>query len=64
MKIGLLSLYGCSLVEGLSLNLVSWTLMMKVKIVVAIALSFQFAHSFGIIQGSLKSDSILSDESH
>jgi serine/threonine protein kinase len=63
-KIVRLYLEGCSLAEVLSARPVWWTSTVKAKIVAGIVLGLQFAHSFGLVHGSLTANNILFDSDH
>jgi serine/threonine protein kinase len=64
LKILRLYLESCSLREVLSVRPVWWTSTIKAKVVAGIVLGLQFAHSFGLLHGSLTTNNILFDEDH
>jgi serine/threonine protein kinase len=62
LKIGRLSIEGCSLAEVVLANPVWWTPTVKAKAVAGVALGLDFAHSLGMVHGNLNSNNILFDE--
>jgi serine/threonine protein kinase len=55
---------GCSLSEVISVCPVWWTSTIKAKAVAGIIVGLDFAHSHGLIHGSLRSSNILFDSDH
>jgi serine/threonine protein kinase len=55
---------GCSLAEVLSVRPVWWTSTVKAKAIVGIVLGLRFAHSHGLLHGSLTTRNILFDLDH
>jgi serine/threonine protein kinase len=64
LKVARLFMEGCSLAEILLTNPVWWTPTVKAKAVAGIALALRFAHSLGLVHGSLNLSNILFDETH
>jgi serine/threonine protein kinase len=64
LKIVRLYLEGCSLAEVLSVGPVWWTSTVKAKVIAGIVLGLQFAHSNGLVHGSLTSRNILFSSDH
>jgi hypothetical protein len=56
LKIGKLSIEGCSLAEVVLVDLMWWTPTMKAKAIAGIALGVEFAHSLGMIHGNFNSN--------
>jgi hypothetical protein len=65
-ELKLVELYseGCSLEEIISTNPPWWTPTVKAKVIVGIVLCLRFAHSLGLLHGSLNLHNILFDSDH
>jgi serine/threonine protein kinase len=64
LKIVRLYLEGLSLAEVFCVRPVWWTSTLKAKVVAGIVLGLQFAHSLGLVHGSLTAHNILFDSDH